>query len=370
MGANPSFAPRVLCFGVFVLDLETGELRKSGLRVRLSPRAHKVLALLATRAGRLVTRQEIQHELWGEATFVDFEQGVNHCVKQIRDALGDDAEAPRFVETLPRRGYRFIVPTETMSPPESPVPPEDSAAVVVDVRPTRPATSDWRRRIVTGIGLIAVAVATTGNYTDPETTEPGRPSRTRLAVLPFANLSGDPDQEHVADNLTEDVISELGSLEPARLGVIARTSSMTYKGARKSVAEIGRELEVDYVLEGSVRRNGLRLRVSARLVGVSDEAQVWADQFEGELCGPVSLPRVVALRLARGLQLEAEPLPSASPHSRSGGSRVPPTPLRSARPGGAPSGASPGVGASEAGPAAPDEADLAAAPPTTDVGPP
>lgn len=166
--------PRVsrLRFDPFELDLRTGELRKGGALVKLQPQPFKVLAFLASRPGQLVTREEIQKQVWTDDTFVDFDQGLNYCVRQIRAALSDDAEVPGFVETVPRRGYRFIPAVEELS------------------------------------GLPAPSVA----------------RRVMLAVLPFENLSGDEEQEYFSDGLTDEMIAQLGRLNPARLGVIARTS--------------------------------------------------------------------------------------------------------------------------------------------------
>ena len=184
----------LLRFDQFQLDVATGELRKSGSTVKLPPQPAKVLVLLARNAGRLVTREDIQREVWRTDTFVDFEQGLNYCLKEIRAALGDDARAPKFIETLPKRGYRFLASID---------------------RPAPPAASRGK------IGI---------------------------AVLPFENLSGDPEQEYFSDGLTDEMITRLARLNPARLGVIGRTSAMKYKASRQTIAEIGRELGVAYLL--------------------------------------------------------------------------------------------------------------------------
>ncbi len=275
-------------FDLFVLDLRSGELRKSGVPLKLPPQPFKLLALLASRAGQVVTREEIRRLLWGEDTFVDFEQGVNHCIRDIRMALGDDADRPRYVETLPRRGYRFIAAVEPVAPK---VPMEAARG-----------RGHGPRALAAGAALLLLG----GGYfawwsLRPSAVEPGR--RLMLAVLPFENLSGDPDDEYLSDGLTEDMITQLGRLDPERLGVIARTSSMRYKGAGKSVEEIGRELRVDYLLEGSVRRSGERLRISAQLIQVRDETHLWADHYDRELRDVLAVQGEVAQAVAREIQL-------------------------------------------------------------------
>ena len=207
-------------FGTFEVDLRARELRKGGIRIRLQDQPFEILALLLERPGEVVTREELRQRLWPAGTFVDFEHSLNAAIKRLRAALGDDADNPRFVETLHKRGYRFIAAVET----DRGQPPRNMHVV----RPPVRAQDD------------AVTV--------------------RLVVLPFANLSGDPTQEYFSDGLTEEMITQIGRLCPRRLGVIARTSSMLFKRSTKSASEIGRELGVDYLLEGSVRREGDRIR--------------------------------------------------------------------------------------------------------------
>jgi TolB-like protein/tetratricopeptide (TPR) repeat protein len=247
-------------FDRFELDLASGELLRDGAPVRLQPQPLKVLTLLARRAGQLVTREEIQKEVWTDNTFVDFDQGLNYCVRQIRTALGDSADAPRYLETLSRRGYRFL-------------------ARITSVTPVA------ERRVM-------------------------------LAVLPFENLSGNPQEEYFSDGLTEEMISQLGRLNPLRLAVIARTSAMRYKHTDKSVVMIGRELGVSYVLEGSVRRADDRVRVTAQLVQVADQAHVWAGSVERRIGNILALQSDFAHTIATqvGVQLAPnEQLRLASP---------------------------------------------------------
>jgi TolB-like protein/tetratricopeptide (TPR) repeat protein len=241
-----------LRFDGFELDLSGGELRKGDALIRLQPQPLKVLMLLASRAGQLVSREEIQKQIWTDDTFVDFDQGLNYCVRQIRAALRDDAEVPRFIETVPRRGYRFLASVESVLAP--PV----------------------ERRVM-------------------------------LVVLPFQNLSGDPEQEYLSDGLTEEVIAQLGRLNPERLGVIARTSAMRYKHTDKSIDMIGRELAVSHALEGSVRRVGNRVRVTAQLIQVADQTHLWAETFELAVADVLALQADVAHAVAREIGLQLTP---------------------------------------------------------------
>ncbi len=304
--AHPPLA--LLRFGVFELDVRSGELRKAGQLVKIQQQPAKVLALLAGRGGELVTRDEIRRQVWGEETFVDFDQGLNFCIKQIRSALGDQAGTPRFVETLPRRGYRFIAPVERVAPP----PPVDekptvAAPVVESAPPPR------RRRLGAAAG-IAAALAL-GLYAAHALTAQGHAASERIgiAVLPFDNLSGDPQQDVVCDALADELITQLGRRRPERLAVIARTSSMAYKGSKKTVSEVGRELAIDYVVEGGVRRANGRVRVTAQLVRASDQTEVWAEGYERPDADLIGVQHELAERVAQAVegQLVPEPAPAA-----------------------------------------------------------
>jgi len=242
-----------LRFDVFELDATTGELHRQGRPVRLPPQPARVLEVLVSNAGRLVTRDELRDEVWSGDTFVDFEQGLNFCIKQIRAALGDDAKAPRYIETLPRRGYRFVARVE---------------------RPAAPAAGD---------------------------------GRVTLVVLPFENLGGDAEQEFFSEGLTDEMIAQLARLNPQRLGVIARTSAMTYKNSRKSIADIARELGVTHVVEGSVRRAGGQVRVAARLIHARDQTQIWADTYDRDLSDMLRLQGELARAVAAGIQVKLAP---------------------------------------------------------------
>jgi TolB-like protein/DNA-binding winged helix-turn-helix (wHTH) protein len=258
----PSPTSPSLRFGPFKLDRVAGELRKAGILIKLQPQPFRVLLLLAERAGTVVTREEIQRCLWSEATFVDFEHGINFSINQIRGALADNAEIPRYVETLPRRGYRFIATVECLQESVKPKPTVEAAGF-----------PPWRFVLVVGLFsiLLVVSYSAWHRMHSPVLAPPGR---IMLAVLPFQNLTGDPAQEYLTDGVTEEMITQLGRLQPERLGVIARTSVMGYKHGDERMDQIGRELGVQYILEGSVRRDGNRMRITAQLIQVKDQTHL------------------------------------------------------------------------------------------------
>jgi TolB-like protein len=261
--ASPAQPSPVIRFGAFELDAANGELRKGGVSIKIHPQPLRVLRLLAEHSGQVVTRDEIQRCLWGDNTFVDFERGINFCVNQIRATLGDDAEEPRYVETLPRRGYRFIAP------------------VKIDAAPTAPTA---RERI------------------SERSTDRGFRS---LAVLPFENLSGDPAQAYFADGMTEALLTELGKISALR--VISRQSMMRYEGTKKSVPQIARELMVDAVVEGSALRVGDRVRVSVQLIEAAPEGHLWANSYDREVRDVLALHGEIAQTVAREIKVTLTP---------------------------------------------------------------
>lgn len=245
--------PPLVRFANCEVDLPAGEIRKAGIRIRIQHQPFKILEALLERPGQVVTREELRSRIWPNESFGDFDQAVNIAMTKLRNALGDSAENPRFVETLPRRGYRFIAELEQ---------PPASASII---------------------------------------------EKKMLAVLPFENVGGDTEQEYFADGLTEEMIAHLGSLNPKRLGVIARTSAAQYKGAKKSVTEIARELRVAYVLEGSVRREGERARITTQLIDAADQAHLWSETYDRELRDILSVQQDVARHVGRALAMELLP---------------------------------------------------------------
>jgi TolB-like protein/Tfp pilus assembly protein PilF len=248
-----------LRFGSFELDVRSRELRKDGSCIRLQEQPFEILRVMLERRGDVVTRDELCKRLWPDGTFVDFEHSLNAAVKRLRAALGDDADNPRFVETLPRRGYRFI-----------------GAAAVDTDEPTG-----------------------------------GQPP-VRLAVLPFTNLSDAAGQEYFTDGLTEEMITQLGERCRGRIGVVARWSSMVFKGTTERTREIGKALGADYLLEGSVRREGERVRITARLVETAGETHLWARTYEHHLTDSLSVQADVAARVAESLTTELAPADAAA----------------------------------------------------------
>jgi TolB-like protein/DNA-binding winged helix-turn-helix (wHTH) protein/Flp pilus assembly protein TadD len=310
-------------FGVFEVDPRAGELRRHGRPTRLRGRPIDILIRLLMTPGEVVTRDELRQQLWPADTFVDFDHGLNSAVNRLREALGDSAENPRFIETLPKRGYRFIAPvaaTAAESPlratPVAVIPPPDplpESAVVSDVAaiatPSFGMSNPSRFVLAAAVGALAIAVAVAVVYLRPGQ---AMPSRMTLAVLPFDNLSNDADQDFFSDGFTEEMIAELGKLDPDHLGVIARTTTMLYKGARKSVGQIRQELGVDYVLEGSVRRSGSRLRITAQLVQAREMTHLWSESYDREVADSLAIQSEVATKIAHSLELALKRPRSAS----------------------------------------------------------
>jgi TolB-like protein/DNA-binding winged helix-turn-helix (wHTH) protein len=282
----------MLRFGVFELDRSSGELKKSGVVVKLQLQPAKVLALLASEPGRLFTRQEIQERLWPPDTHVDFEQGLNYCIKEIRAALGDRADKPAYVETLARRGYRFVAPVETAQAAE----PSPVTEATTDNPPAPAFRVGWVR--VAAAALVLVGMAVGGIVLARSTRSDG----IVVAVLPYDNLTGDPDYDLFAHGLTEETQLQLRRLQPGPLAVIARTTTRGYAQRPHPIAELADDLGVDYVVEGTVRRCFKRshLRVTARLVRTSDRHEVWSDRLEQPLDDVVEMQRALARGLATG----------------------------------------------------------------------
>ena len=305
-------------FGLFEADSRTGELKKQGRRIKLRGRPFDILVLLLARRGDVVARDELRRQLWPADTFVDFDHGLNSAMNRLRDALGDSAENPRFIETLPKRGYRFIAPIDVVETPAaagSSLPAARSAPENVPAIETMTArTSEGRSTalqisvpsrlvLVLASGALIVAVVLAMLYLRVGRTSQSAPSRMTLAVLPFENLTNDSDQEFFSDGFTEEMIAELGKLDPDHLGVIARTTTMLYKGARKSVGQITRELGVNYVLEGSVRRAANRVRITAQLVQTSDMTHLWAESYDRDVSDVLGIQSEVAMKIAHSLAL-------------------------------------------------------------------
>jgi TolB-like protein/Tfp pilus assembly protein PilF len=252
-GARRNMDSEKLQFGAFVLDVGRYELTRAGKPVRLERIPMDLLILLVREKGRLISREEIIDRLWGKNLYFDTDNGVNTAIRKIRNALSDDAGKPQYVETVQGKGYRFKAQM-----------------------------------------MVAPAV------------EPALVERLRimLAILPFENLSGDPAQEYFSDGLSEEIIMRLGQMSPHRMGVIARTSSMVYKQTHKSITQIGHELRVDYVLEGSVRRDGNRVRITAQLIRVQNQIHLWAENYDRHLPGILDIHGEIGAAIADQVKLK------------------------------------------------------------------
>jgi TolB-like protein/Flp pilus assembly protein TadD len=259
--SDPAPSDRVLRFDVFELNIRTGELRKKGVKLRLQGQPLQVLATLLKRVGQLVTRDELRAEIWPADTFVDFDHSLHNAIARLRETLGDSADTPRYIETLPRRGYRFIEPVhEVASEGLTPL----SSRHAIDERAIH-----------------------------------------ALAVLPLENLSGDPGQDYFADGMTEALITSLAKIKALR--VISRTSVMQYKGARKSLPQIARELNVDAVIEGSVLRTGDRVRIASQLIQATTDEHLWAESYERDFRDILSLQSEIARQVADEVRIILTP---------------------------------------------------------------
>jgi len=248
-------AHTLIRFDCYEVDLAGRQIYRRGARLRLPDQCFRVLAALLDHPGQAVTRDDLRRRLWPDDLLIDFDNALNSAVARLREVFADSPDRPRFIETLPKRGYRFIAPVTLADAPADNVP----------------------RRVA------------------------------RLLVLPFVNSSGDTGQDYLSDALTDEVITELAGVAPDALGVIARTTAMRYKGARKDIAGIAREVGVDYVLEGAARLAGDRVAVNLQLVRAGDQAHVWAKRYEG---GPGDLPAIqasIAREVVRLLHLPAPP---------------------------------------------------------------
>ncbi|MDZ7638039.1 MAG: winged helix-turn-helix domain-containing protein [Bryobacterales bacterium] len=307
----PHEAPH-LCFEDFQMDLETGELTRGGIAQPLAPQPAKVLALLAGRAGQLVTRESIRQEVWGNDTFVDFEQGLNNCIKAIRKALDDDPDAPRYIQTVPRRGYRFLAPVERISSAETVVaiadsPPDPIPEAAARRRPTLSRAWRWAMGIAALLLIAVVMIALMRGTISLTRLMPDAaiPHIASIAVLPLENLSNDPEQEFFADGMTEELITTLGRVGSLR--VISRTSVMRYKRTQKPVPEIARELNVDAVIEGTVQQVDGRVRVTANLLHGPTDRHLWAERYEQDLDDVLVLQRDIARAVARQVRASVSP---------------------------------------------------------------
>src|SRR5216684_646704 len=301
-------------FGPFEVDFRAGELLKNGRRIRLQDQPLQVLAMLLEHPGNVITRDEFRQKLWPNDTFVDFDHGLNNAINRLRDALNDSAEAPRFIETLPRRGYRFISQVESEAIPDSLVVPEKSlgpsgneqAGPLTAIRALPPW---WRRRWI-AFGAAALVLSLLFGFA--VNVWKGRFSGSAhamrieaIAVLPLENLTGDSSQEYFADGMTDALITNLAQVSSLR--VISRASTMRYKGVHSPLADIARKLNVDAFVEGSVVRSGNRVRITAQLIDAGSDRHLWAHSYESDSRDVLTLQDNVARDITQQIRVKLTP---------------------------------------------------------------
>jgi TolB-like protein/DNA-binding winged helix-turn-helix (wHTH) protein/Flp pilus assembly protein TadD len=311
---TPSVGQSRKAFGLFEADLSTGELYRTGHRVALQGKPFRILALLLERPGEVVTREEVRKQLWPEGTFVDFDEGIDTALRKLRYALGDPAQNPTFIETIPRRGYRFIAPVSngtfaatpsmTIDAPSS-VFPSGHPTVKAAQNPKGVLTRYALRRIVaSAVGAVVILLVGLMVWRVVERSRSVARIQS-IAVLPLENLSGDAAQDYFADGMTEELITELGQIQPLR--VISRSSVMQYKGVRKPLPLIAHELNVDAVVVGTVVHSGEQVRITAQLVEASSEKQLWSKSYQRELKDVLGLQSEIAGAIAQQIQKTLRP---------------------------------------------------------------
>jgi TolB-like protein/DNA-binding winged helix-turn-helix (wHTH) protein/Tfp pilus assembly protein PilF len=283
-------------FADFEFDLRTGQLRRGGVLLKLQQQPAKVLALLISRHGGVVTRQELAQAIWDADTFVDFEQGLNFAIRNIRSALGDDAEHPRFLQTLPKLGYRFIMAVQDSTGQEAVSVSPASNDEVNDVPAKRPGIPKMWLAVASIIALLLIAVAIRYVTVKASANRGASAAIQSIAVLPLVNLSSDPEQAYFSDGMTDELITDLAKI--GKLKVISHTSVERYKGTKNTVREIAQELGVDAVIEGTVMRSGDRVRISAQLIDARSDQHLWAESYERDLKDIFALQNEVAQRIA------------------------------------------------------------------------
>jgi len=297
---------RVLRFHTFLVDLHTGELRKNGIRLKVPRQPFEILSLLLEHPGEVVTREELCAKLWRDDTFVDFDHSLNVAITKLRDVLSDSADEPRYIQTIPRRGYRFLATVEEVQ----------QVGLVAHAQP--PSLSawafSWKAMWLSALGLAVLGLGAAfamrfefdiGGIRHRFLAKPSATRIQSIAVLPLENLSGDPNQQYFADGMTEELTAELSQIGALR--VVSRTSAMRYKGTHKSVPEISRELSVDAVVEGSIKRAGDRVRISAQLIQGPSDTHLWSKSYERDLRDGLGLQSEVARGIVDEIKLKLTP---------------------------------------------------------------
>jgi TolB-like protein/DNA-binding winged helix-turn-helix (wHTH) protein/Flp pilus assembly protein TadD len=315
-------------FAEFELDSGRYELRRGDRVLKLEKIPMEILTLLVESSGQLVTRDQIIDRIWGKDVFLDTEHGINTAIRKIRQALGDDPEQPRFVQTITGKGYRFIAPAVEISPGgigsaivEARPPVETPSQIHSTPDSTRQLPQSPRRlrsstlALVTGLALVS-AYAVYFGWRRINFVSSANAGHVMLAVLPFENLSGNPNEDYFSDGLTEELITQLGALSPDQLGVIARTSSMAYKRTSKSVQQIAGELGVDYIIESSVRLDGDQMRISVQLIRTRDQVHLWVHSYDRQVSHSIALQEDVAKAVAEQIEIKLRPAYSGPANQR------------------------------------------------------
>jgi TolB-like protein/DNA-binding winged helix-turn-helix (wHTH) protein/Flp pilus assembly protein TadD len=302
--ATPVQGPCILRFDSFELDVRAGELRKRGVKLRLQGQPLQVLAALLSRPGDLVTREELRGQIWTADTFIDFDHSLHNAIARLREVLGDSAETPRYIETLPRRGYRFIGRVDGAEVHSlSAVSTQQAPPAEGSVSPTQTKSRKLLATAIFTLLLIAGFAVWLAHLSSRPTSAASRLNS--IAVLPLANLSGDPSEEFFADGMTDQLITDLAKVGSLR--VISRTSVIQYKGTKKDLPEIARELNVDAIVEGSVVRSGQRVRVTAQLLEARSDRHLWAETYGRDLGDVLKLQAEVADSIAQQVRAELTP---------------------------------------------------------------
>jgi TolB-like protein/DNA-binding winged helix-turn-helix (wHTH) protein len=312
----PPSEARVYSFGAFELDARLGELRKAGRKQKIAPQPLQVLQVLLEHPQDVVTREELRQRIWPEDIFVDYELALKKCINRIRQILGDSAESPRFIETVPRRGYRFIANVEQVDRAWTPAwahehpgagsqAPEESVTSALAERPRGLAMRLTVLAAAVSCVMLAILVFVRLRPWEKFGAPSKAPSIRSLAVLPLENLSHDAEQEYFADGMTDALITDLAQIHALR--VISRNSAMQYKSKHKSMPQIARELNVDAVVEGTVMRSGDRVRITAQLIEAPQDRHLWAETYEGDLRDILGLQDQVAKAIAAEIRVTLTP---------------------------------------------------------------
>jgi len=309
---QPSEKPR-FCFSSFEFDPRTGELREPDRVTLLQQQPSEILLALLEKQGDLVTREELVRRLWPDGTFVDFDRSLNKAVNKLREALRDSAEKPQFIETLPRRGYRFISSVrvgaadtwrQSRKPRlEEEQEPSLEAAAAAARKTNLPR---WRRWLILGSAAVVIAIVALAYFAARARERNASHARLRsLAVLPLQNLSGDPSEDYVADGMTEELIGRLSGIHGLR--VISRTSTMHFKNTQLSVPEIARMLAVDAIVEGSLVQEGHEIRVHAQLIRAATDEHIWAGEYQRDYQSILAVQNEIARNIVAQIQLNLTP---------------------------------------------------------------